>query len=139
MEEKKKICTQCGKELPISQYYKNGNRRQSCCVDCYKANIKRAYDEKVTAVSNYKQEKGCRKCGEKRPYLLDFHHRNPKEKDFVISNKARCGLETMIEEINKCDVLCANCHREWHYLVENNLINKEDYEEWAQSKAINGI
>ena len=131
--EEKKTCTQCGKLLPLTQFYKNGKRLYSCCMDCHKANIKKAYDEKVKAVSDYKREKGCRKCGEKRAYLLDFHHRNPKEKDFVISNKARCKLETLIEEISKCDVLCANCHREWHYLIENGLVDLKDYEKWANS------
>lgn len=126
---RKKICTQCGRELSYSRFYKNGsNRRQSCCTDCHKTNIKRTYDEKVKSVNEYKSNKGCRKCGDTRHYVLDFHHRNPNEKEFVISDKIRCNLNTMMKEIEKCDVLCSNCHREWHYLFENYLV--DNYEHW---------
>lgn len=128
-----KICTQCYRELPLSHFYSNGNRKQSCCIDCHKSNIKKAYNLKVKTINEYKSSKGCRKCGEKRYFVLDFHHRDPNEKDFVISDKVRCKLDTMMDEIQKCDILCACCHREWHYLLENNLLHNEDYESWAQN------
>ena len=59
----------------------------------------------------------CIRCGEAHPAVLDFHHRNPIEKDFQIgymvqSQRAR---DLVLAEIAKCDVLCANCHRKYHW------------------------
>ena len=110
-----KICTQCGLEKSLFSFYKNGNRLSSCCKTCHKENIKQSYYNKVDILNKYKTERGCKKCGEKRFYLLDFHHTDPNGKDFSISDKSRCSLEKMMKEIEKCDILCANCHREWHY------------------------
>ena len=45
---------------------------------------------------------------------LEFHHRDPKEKRFRIGGNTR-SLETQRKEAEKCDLLCANCHREVHY------------------------
>ncbi len=58
----------------------------------------------------------CMKCGyNKYPEVLEFHHKNPSEKDFSISRKGHCrSWQRVGEEIKKCDLLCANCHREIH-------------------------
>ena len=58
----------------------------------------------------------CIKCGySKYPEALEFHHRNPSKKDFNVSSKGHCrNWERVRKEIEKCDLLCANCHRETH-------------------------
>ena len=58
----------------------------------------------------------CVKCGySKYPEVLEFHHKNPSEKDFNISKKGHCrSWQRVSSEIKKCDLLCANCHREEH-------------------------
>ena len=58
----------------------------------------------------------CVRCGyNKCPEVLEFHHRNPSEKEFNISSKGHCrSWERVKKEIEKCDLLCANCHRETH-------------------------
>jgi len=63
----------------------------------------------------------CMKCGYfKYPEVLEFHHRDPNEKDFNVSRKGHCrSWERVKKEIEKCDLLCANCHREMH--VEHKL------------------
>jgi predicted HNH restriction endonuclease len=63
----------------------------------------------------------CMRCGySKCPEALDFHHKNPTEKDFNVSKKGHCrSWERVKKEIEKCSLLCANCHREIH--VEQNL------------------
>lgn len=56
----------------------------------------------------------CAICGyEKYTGALEFHHIDPSQKDFTISND-RAKLEESIEESKKCVLLCANCHRELH-------------------------
>lgn len=59
----------------------------------------------------------CQKCGLiDDPCVYDFHHRDSREKDFSIS-RMKNFLEitpTVKKEIDKCDLLCANCHRKVH-------------------------
>jgi 5-methylcytosine-specific restriction endonuclease McrA len=63
----------------------------------------------------------CVRCGYKKyPEVLEFHHRDPLKKDFNVSKKGLTrSWERVKNEIEKCDLLCANCHRELH--VEQNL------------------
>ncbi len=62
------------------------------------------------------QERGgkCERCGyDKYVGALDFHHRNREEKLFGVSQKgATFSIDKMRQEASKCDLLCANCHRE---------------------------
>ncbi|MEK6850522.1 MAG: hypothetical protein AABX85_03025 [Nanoarchaeota archaeon] len=58
----------------------------------------------------------CIRCGyNKCPEVLEFHHKNPSEKKFGIGqNGLTRSWEKVKEEIKKCNLLCANCHREQH-------------------------
>ena len=57
----------------------------------------------------------CQKCGYNKPYLsvYCFHHKNPKEKEFGIAGMKR-KYEIMKKEVDKCILLCHNCHNELH-------------------------
>ena len=69
---------------------------------------------------DYKIEKGCKLCGyNNHPAALHFHHREEENKLFEISqwHSRVHALDTLFTEINKCDVLCANCHAELHTQV----------------------
>lgn len=54
----------------------------------------------------------CVDCGEDRIPVLQFDHRDPKNKraDITTMVKNRVGINTLLHEIHKCDVRCANCH-----------------------------
>lgn len=58
----------------------------------------------------------CETCGyDKCVAALEFHHKDPKEKDFAIGVKGYTrGWETVKRELNKCILVCSNCHRELH-------------------------
>ena len=58
------------------------------------------------------KDRPCLDCSIKYPpYVMQFDHRNPKEKLFPIgSNYAKVSHKSLIDEIAKCDVVCANCH-----------------------------
>ena len=91
--------------------YSDKNRCRKCLVEAVQ---KRRDVVKVKAV-NYKGGK-CSICGYNK-YLgaLEFHHLNPEAKDFSISQKANTrSWEKVKEEINKCILVCSNCHREIH-------------------------
>lgn len=55
----------------------------------------------------------CQCCGyDICQSALELHHINPEEKEFTISANANRGWETLIPELKKCVLICANCHRE---------------------------
>lgn len=77
------------------------------------------YDYGQSVLKRYKVMKGCVKCGyNENPQALQFNHINPKEKKFLIANKAHKmylknntkGKRELKEEVFKCEVVCANCH-----------------------------
>lgn len=65
----------------------------------------------------YKREEcECRQCGEGHPACLDFHHQGEKTlgvSEMVVYGYSKNSIE---EEIERCSVLCANCHRKEHYV-----------------------
>lgn len=57
--------------------------------------------------------KPCADCGVQYPhYVMDFDHRDPAIKLFTIGPKKTCQIDRLLAEIAKCDLVCANCHRE---------------------------
>lgn len=66
----------------------------------------------------------CNSCGENDVSCLDFHHKDPKNKDKSISIGIReWGITRLKKEISKCEILCSNCHRKLHSKI-NNLSKK---------------
>ena len=64
-------------------------------------------------IVQYKEYRGCMDCGGKYPsYVLDLDHRDPSKKSFTPSHLYRTNSwNKMMIELEKCDVVCANCHR----------------------------
>jgi transcriptional regulator with XRE-family HTH domain len=57
----------------------------------------------------------CTLCGYKKCIqALDFHHTNPSEKDFTISGNYNISWDRIKNELDKCILVCSNCHREIH-------------------------
>lgn len=57
----------------------------------------------------------CSKCGyDKSIAALQFHHRDPTQKEFSLHSGVTMSMERVKEELDKCDLLCANCHAEVH-------------------------
>ena len=75
--------------------------------------------EKRKTIKEYIDSKKnmCVCCGESDFACLDFHHLVSEEKDNSLSNAIanKWGKERIDNEINKCSVLCSNCHRKLHY------------------------
>lgn len=109
--------------------YKSGNSERWKCLKCQtEATQKRRDKVKVMAVA-YKGGK-CQCCNYNY-YIgaLEFHHVNPEGKDFGISSKGYIhSWDKVKEEIQKCVLVCANCHREIHAGVRScpsELINDD--------------
>lgn len=125
-----KICTKCGRDLPLTEYYsRGGGRLRSECKDCHKQYVTNQYLKRKEKVNDIKTNCKCAKCGESRSYTLDFHHKDPSIKDDTIARMTsnRNKMEDILREVEKCVVLCANCHREFHYLENRENITIEQY------------
>lgn len=127
-----KICSKCGRELPITDFYwrnKARGQRRADCKYCHNQYVKNKYQERHQEVQKIKSSLCCAKCGDTRFYVLDFHHKNPEEKNDGIAQMLRNNTpwEKIKKEMEKCVPLCANCHREFHYLQKEKNINLEEY------------
>lgn len=57
----------------------------------------------------------CQYCGYDKCFrALEFHHTNPEEKDFGLSKNLTKNISSLKEEVDKCILLCSNCHAEEH-------------------------
>ena len=74
----------------------------------------------------------CCVCGyNKCNSALEFHHLNPDEKDFTLGANANISFARANEEIKKCILVCANCHREIH----EGLIDTHELQCYNEEKA----
>lgn len=118
-----KVCKQCNVEKEYSEYYshyqkgKNGQKWQYydpyCKVCRLKYSSKRIFDIKLKAIE-YLGGK-CKDCGLiDIPCVYDFHHLDPSKKEFTFAKKKGFAFETIKSELDKCILLCSNCHRKRH-------------------------
>lgn len=149
MNEKTRKCHICGKEKQENDYFKQKHRKDGFRVECKECTRKCATEyyrknkEKYKIRARYfkpqsnqrrreyidtiKIKYGCQLCGIKEIVVLDFHH--VSDKDFSINCSDGCSMKKLVKEINKCVVLCGNCHRKVHAkikLVSENMICKEE-------------
>lgn len=107
------FCFKCKDDKPEEDFSlciarKRG--RQNQCKECVKARR----IELITKIASITNIIGCQLCPENDPIVLDFHH--VKDKCFDVSD----GVQRLYawvrikKEIEKCIVLCSNCHRKFH-------------------------
>ena len=106
------VCRTCGK-TGEENFYKSARYQ---CKSCWN---KRTYQSAKDTIALYMESRGgakCQKCGYDRcTAALEFHHRDPAQKDPTWSRG--WSMERLKKELDKCDILCSNCHREAHWLV----------------------
>ena len=134
-----KVCTKCHVLKNESDYFvkvKKTGRLHTQCKDCYKLHRKtyyaehyskygdlyrsRAKERRVIVKTNlrskmleYLQGKACSICGENDIRTFEFDHINPSLKSFGIARAIGDGMkwDNILIEIQKCRILCANCHK----------------------------
>lgn len=113
-----KPCPACGEILPNSAFYlrKDGKRVSYCkkCQSLYAKARDERYAKEVRTFLNQVKDQPCTDCGESHPpWAMDFDHRKEEKKLFNLSEAAARGLsmKKIRAEIEKCDVVCALCHR----------------------------
>ena len=94
-------------------YYEGAKRWR--CLKCQSEATQRRRDKVKLIAIEYKGGKCC-KCGyNKCVEALEFHHLDPTQKDFGIVSKGYTRSWSKIKaELDKCILVCSNCHREIH-------------------------
>jgi hypothetical protein len=83
-----------------------------------KSRIKRIRERKREIreeLKRYKHENKCEVCREDHPSALDFHHVGDKSHLVSVMIGDGYSIESIMKEVAKCKLLCANCHRLEHY------------------------
>ena len=128
-----RYCTKCFLQKPVEEFpwkYKSLGKRHTVCKDCYKKrssdsyqhNKQRQLDNVRRNNQNYRAQARqyvlafllthpCSKCGESDPRVLEFHHEGEKSNEVSRLIGRGASLDGLVAEIEKCIVLCANCHR----------------------------
>lgn len=114
----KKKCSECKNIFDVSMFYKKKDKYQPYCKTCFnQICTQRWIDRKIWAI----QYKGsnCVDCNlsyPSTPYpVFEFHHLDPSEKDLDWSKIRLTSKDKMKSELDKCVLLCANCHRIRHF------------------------
>ena len=96
-----------------SQYLKNGKSHYERNKGYYYSRVEARRQINREFISAIKKKGRCVDCGIKDTRVLDFDHRAEFKKIKAISNAVLNGwsLKKLQEEINKCELRCANCHR----------------------------
>jgi len=90
-------------------------------------NKRKQNKERRQFINEYKSTCSCKKCGDSRSYVLDFHHINPSEKEFDLGSATKYSIVKLKIELEKCITLCRNCHSEFHYLEKQQNITINQY------------
>ncbi len=137
----RKRCTSCSRYKPLTEAFnKSATRRESrraWCKSCERRQARifyannsgpykrraRAFSRKMSAwrmseAHRIKIDNGCCICGETTLCVLDFHHLHGNSKGadggILVTRAAHCSDRQFRNELSKCVVLCANCHRKVH-------------------------
>ena len=124
-------CQGCGCDILNTRTTKG--RLKKWCTDACRQRWRYQYDHSTINRNTYTEQKArgyankwkalqlkgcrCQTCGESRPATLCFHHRDPSQKELKLDGRsfANRKWDTLKEEIDKCDLLCHNCHNMLHY------------------------
>lgn len=128
-----KKCYKCQQEKSLECFSKNTAKSDglsSQCKECHQQLRKQHYEKnkcKILKQVKKKKEKyhdwfislknkPCVDCGKQYPhYVMDFDHLRDKEFGLSKTLNYCWGKERVLREISKCELVCANCHRERTY------------------------
>lgn len=126
-----KKCRKCGIEYPIDTFYINVRYKDGrytwckhCFVEAKKKNITKEQKNSYAKSSHHRRKAlgiaylggVCSVCGIKDdPCIYDFHHKDPAQKEYTITQRIRWkSFDKIKRELDKCILVCSNCHRKLH-------------------------
>jgi len=125
----KRICRKCQQTKDI-EYFANAGKIKGVkywrhyCKKCYYSQKQKRKKSLQDWYIKYKENLECSQCKNDDYRVLDFHHMDSTKKLFNVSEMANAGhsIEKIKKEIEKCIVLCSNCHRIETYNSRNKII-----------------
>ncbi len=120
-ESSSRVCTSCGVEKPMEEFYFNSskNRHHYECRTCFNGRSKEQQRKRKMEAVLYKGGK-CVRCGyQGHLAVFDFHHLDRSKKSFEIGMFKNRSFAKIKSELDKCVLLCANCHRELEALGDD--------------------
>jgi hypothetical protein len=130
--QQRRRCGRCGHSKPIAEFAwhrKAKGQRDNYCRPCraaykqehyaahrerYLANASRRkralIAERTAYLIEFFRERPCVDCGEADPLVLEFDHIGPKSFSISVGIRGH-KWQSVLDEIERCDVVCANCHR----------------------------
>lgn len=126
-----KTCSKCKQTKNKADFSNKRGKLQTYCKECNKKYLKEHYQQNKLYyleknqnrrkeirefIRDHKKKFSC-DCGESHVACLDFHHIDVKKKDISIASTIGCGWskDRLIKELEKCIVICSNCHRKLHF------------------------
>lgn len=104
--QRQTYCRPCGAEYHREHYRANKQRYIEAAARRKKAQL----EERYVFLMDYFREHPCADCGETDPVVLEFDHLRDKKFGIATGIRNR-NWQDVLDEIAKCDVVCANCHR----------------------------
>lgn len=127
MGDEAKTCSKCGCTKPFVEFSRRGRGYQSHCKHCASTYVRQHYrnnrkyyleknrlkQERLTEIIRAAKSRPCADCGQVYPYyVMDFDHIAEEGKVAEISRLIHSrSIRRVSQEIAKCEVVCANCHR----------------------------
>ena len=132
MRDGTKLCSACSLEKALEEFNRKGVDLQSKCRSCQRAYHRLYYQrnrsrfiaknrrnknrqrKRLRAILWGFKQRPCQDCGDNfHPWVMELDHREGTIKAAAVANLVSkgCTDARLLEEIDKCDVVCANCHR----------------------------
>lgn len=132
MRDDVKTCTACSSEKALGEFSRKGAKLQSRCKSCQSAYHRLYYQrnksrfigknrrnknrqrKRLRAILLEVKQRPCQDCsGIFHPWVMELDHREGTKKEAAVANLVSkgCTDARLLEEMKKCDVVCANCHR----------------------------
>jgi hypothetical protein len=113
-------CRSCGSVAPEEEFPKAGKIKdvqyyRHLCTTCYSNQKIQASKDRMTKFREYKKTLKCNRCGYDDHRALQFHHFDDNKEGTPSVIARYKSWQNVLAELNKCEVLCANCHQIEHY------------------------
>lgn len=129
VNKESQYCCECNIQLTPENAYdrKTTNIYHSLCKTCHSKN---SLNKRLKFKQKCVDYKGgnCIKCNYNKDLTaLEFHHINPQEKEFEPSRMMNKSWETITTELDKCVLLCSNCHKEEHSIINKRKQKEKEF------------